>query len=57
MNLRDTYVMSADEVYWCVVFSTLVGVSVYSVMWSELMMMLEINICDHQYMHVLSHYL
>ena len=34
----DTVVMSGDDVCWSVVFGTLVGVFVFSVMWSELLM-------------------
>ena len=30
--------ISGDEVYWNAVFGTLVGVSVFSDMWSELLM-------------------
>ena len=33
-----TVVMSGDDVYCSVVFGTLVGVFVFSVMWSELLM-------------------
>ena len=34
----DTVVMSGDDVCCSVVFGTLVGVFVFSVMWSELLM-------------------
>ena len=36
--MLDTVVMSADDVCCSVVFGTLVGVFVFSVMWSELLM-------------------
>ena len=36
--MLDTVVMSGDDVCCRVVFGTLVGVSVFSVMWSELLM-------------------
>ena len=36
--MLDTVVMSGDDVCCSVVFSTLVGVFVFSVMWSELLM-------------------
>ena len=36
--MLDTVVMSGDDVCCCVVFGTLVGVFVFSVMWSELLM-------------------
>ena len=36
--MLDTVVMSGDDVCCSVVFGTLVGVSVFSVMWSELLM-------------------
>ena len=36
--MLDTVVMSGDDVYCSVVFGTLVGVFVFSVMWSELLM-------------------
>ena len=37
--MLDTVVMSGDDVFCCsVVFGTLVGVFVFSVMWSELLM-------------------
>ena len=36
--MLDTVVMSGDEVCCSVVFGTLVGVFVFSVMWSELLM-------------------
>ena len=36
--MLDTVVMSGDDVCCSVVFGTLVGVFVFSVMWSELLM-------------------
>ena len=36
--MLDTVLMSGDEVCCIVVFGTLVGVFVYSVIWSELLM-------------------
>ena len=36
--MLDTVVMSVDDVCCSVVFGTLVGVFVFSVMWSELLM-------------------
>ena len=36
--MLDTVVMSGDDVCCSVVFDTLVGVFVFSVMWSELLM-------------------
>ena len=36
--MLDTVVISGDDVCCSVVFGTLVGVSVFSVMWSELLM-------------------
>ena len=36
--MLDTVVMSGDDVCCCVVFGTLVGVFVFSVMWSGLLM-------------------
>ena len=36
--MLDTVVISGDDVSCSVVFGTLVGVSVFSVMWSELLM-------------------
>ena len=36
--MLDTVVMSGDDVCCSVVFATLVGVFVFSVMWSELLM-------------------
>ena len=38
--MLDTVVMSGDDVCCSVVFGTLVGVFVFSVMWSELLMTL-----------------
>ena len=37
-SVLDTVVMSGDDVCCSVVFGTLVGVFVFSVMWSELLM-------------------
>ena len=37
-SVLDTVVMSGDDVCCSVVFDTLVGVFVFSVMWSELLM-------------------
>ena len=37
-SVLDTVVISGDEVCWNAVFGTLVGVSVLSDMWSELLM-------------------
>ena len=36
--MLDTVVISGEDVCFSVVFGTLVGVSVFSVMWSELLM-------------------
>ena len=36
--MLDTVVISGEDVCYSVVFGTLVGVSVFSVMWSELLM-------------------
>ena len=36
-------VVSRDVACWCMVFGTLVDVLVFSVVWLELLMMLEIN--------------
>ena len=36
--MLDTVVISGDDVYYSVVLGTLVGVFVFSVMWSELLM-------------------
>ena len=38
--------MSGDDICWCVVFGTLIGVFVFSVMWLELLMM---SFCEHQW--------
>jgi len=38
-NVFDTEVMSGEDVCCSAVFGTLVGVSVLSIMWSELLMM------------------
>ena len=43
--MLDTVVMSGDDVCCSVVFGTLVGVFVFSVMWSELLMTSAIS-CD-----------
>ena len=37
-------VMSGDVACWCIVLGTLVGVLLFSVMWLELLMMLEIRV-------------
>ena len=50
----DTVVISGEDVCCSVVFGTLVGVSVFSIMWSELLMTSDINcpllssVCDCQ---------
>ena len=44
--MSDTVVMSGDDVCCSVVFGTLVGVFVFSVMWSELLMTSAIS-CPH----------
>ena len=36
--MLDTVVISGDDVCWCVVFGTLVGMFVVSLMWSVLLM-------------------
>ena len=41
--MLDTVVMSGDDVCCSVVFGTLVGVFVFSVMWSELLMTSDIS--------------
>ena len=41
--MLDTVVISGDDVCCSVVFGTLVGVFVFSVMWSELLMTFAIN--------------
>ena len=48
--MLDTVVMSGDDVCCSVVFGTLVGVFVFSVMWSELLMTSAILVvlCGHQ---------
>ena len=47
--MLDTVVMSGDDVCCSVVFGTLVGVFVFSVMWSELLMTsLLVVLCGHQ---------
>ena len=48
--MLDTVVMSGDDVCCSVVFVTLVGVFVFSVMWSELLMTFAIScvLCGHQ---------
>ena len=45
--MLDTVVMSCDDVCCSVVFGTLVGVFVFSVKWSELLMTSAIS-CGHQ---------
>ena len=47
--MLDTVVMSGDDVCCSVVFDTLVGVFVFSVMWSELLMTLVV-LCGQQCM-------
>ena len=37
-SVLDTVVISGEDVCCCVLFATLVGVSVFSVIWSELLM-------------------
>ena len=49
--MLDTVVMSGDDVCCSVVFGTLVGVFVFSVMWSELMMTSAIS-CPLWYVRV-----
>ena len=45
----DTVVISGDYVCCSVVFGTLVGVFVFSIMWSEfLMILLLVVLCGHQ---------
>ena len=44
--MLDTVVMSGDDVCCSVVFGTLVGVFVFSVMWSELLMTSAV-LCGH----------
>ena len=44
--MLDTVVMSGDDVCCSVVFGTLVGVFVFSVMWSELLIL--VVLCGHQ---------
>ena len=46
--MLDTVVMCGDDVCCSVVFGTLVGVFVFSVMWSELLMTSAIVLCGHQ---------
>ena len=47
--MLDTVVMSGNDVCCSVVFGTLVGVFVFSVMWSELLMTSAISsLCGHQ---------
>ena len=45
--MLDTVVMSGDDVCCSVVFGTLVGVFVFSVMWSELLMTSDVVLCGH----------
>ena len=44
--MLDTVVMSGDDVCCSVVFGTLVGVFVFSVMWSELLMWSSVYECQ-----------
>ena len=57
IGFEDTHEISGDDVCWCVVFGTRVGVSVFIVMWLELLIMLDINvnlcISVHEYQIVL----
>ena len=47
--MLDTVVMSGDDVCCSVVFGTLVGAFVFSVMWSELLIhLLLVVLCGHQ---------
>ena len=47
--MLDTVVISVDDVCCSVVFGTLVGVFVFSVMWSEMLwQLLFIVLCGHQ---------
>ena len=47
--MLDTVVISGEEVCCSVVFGTLVGVLVFRVMWSELLMASSISfLCGHQ---------
>ena len=39
VDIIDTDVLSGNYVYWCVVLVTLVGASLFSFMWLELLMM------------------
>ncbi len=41
--MLDTEVISGEDVCCSVVFGTLVGVSVFSIMWSELLMTSDIS--------------
>ena len=45
-----TVVISAEEVCCSVVFGTLIGVFVISVMWSEVLVTSEVVLCGHQCM-------
>ena len=47
VEFEDKDVMPGGDICWCVVLGTLVGASVFSVMWLELLMMLEINVPLH----------
>ena len=47
-SVLDIVVISGDDICCSVVFGTLVGVLVFSVMWSELMLTSAIS-CGHQY--------
>ena len=46
--MLDTVVISGEVVCCSVVFCTLVGLFVFSVMWSELLMTYAISLCGHQ---------
>ena len=47
--MLDTVLTSGDDVCYSVVFDTLVGVFVFSVMWSELLIyLLLVILCGHQ---------
>ena len=49
-SVLDTVVISGDDIYCNVVFGTLVGVFVFSVMWSELLInLLLVVLCGHQW--------
>ena len=46
-GVEDTDVISGDYVCWCAVLSTPEYVSMFSVMWLELLMVLEISVLYH----------